>query len=111
MKKIVVAHRSEISERRSRVVHVDGVEIAVFQLTGGQFRAIENSCPHKKGKLSEGIVCDHHVFCPLHDWKINLDNGHVEAPDEGSVTAYRVEVDESTGNVILCVEQRDTMAS
>ncbi|WP_438444349.1 nitrite reductase small subunit NirD [Gorillibacterium sp. sgz5001074] len=110
MKKVVIGHRSEFTERRSRTAVIDGVEIAVFQLTGGAFRAVENRCPHKNGKLSEGIVCDHHVFCPLHDWKINLDDGKVQAPDEGAVDAYRVEVDEA-GNVIVLLEKSGSLAS
>jgi nitrite reductase (NADH) small subunit len=110
MAKVVIGHMSEFKERRARTAIIDGVEIAVFQLTGGGFRAVENRCPHKNGKLSEGIVCDHHVFCPLHDWKINLDNGLVEEPDEGCVEAYRVEVD-GMGNVIVAVENRDHKAS
>lgn len=101
MERFVIGHISEINERRARTVRVGDMEIAVFKLSGGELRAIENVCPHKKGKLSEGIVCDHHVFCPLHDWKINLDDGLVQAPDEGSVKKFRVEVEEGTGNVVL----------
>ncbi|WP_426447861.1 nitrite reductase small subunit NirD [Paenibacillus sp. S-38] len=111
MKRVVVGHSSEVTERRSRIVHVDGVEIAIFKLTGGKLRAIENLCPHKNGKLSEGIVCDHHVFCPLHDWKINLNDGLVQEPDEGCVRTYGVEVEEATGNIILLVEQGSSLAS
>ncbi|MFE5319478.1 nitrite reductase small subunit NirD [Paenibacillus sp. NPDC056579] len=111
MKRIIVAHQSEITERRSRIIHVNGVEIAIFKLSGGELRAIENLCPHKNGKLSEGIVCDHHVFCPLHDWKINLDNGLVQAPDEGCVRAFQLEIDEQTGNVILLFDNAEHLAS
>ncbi|MDQ1911663.1 nitrite reductase small subunit NirD [Paenibacillus sp. GD4] len=94
MERIMVGHVSDIPELRSRTVTLDGVEVAVFKLSDGRIRAVENRCPHKGGKLSEGIVCDTHVFCPLHDWKINLKNGLVQAPDEGCVTTYAVEVDE-----------------
>lgn len=111
MERIIVAHQTEITERRSRVVHVNGVEIAIFKLSGGGLRAIENLCPHKNGKLSEGIVCDHHVFCPLHDWKIDLNDGQVQAPDEGCVKAYMIEIDEHTGNVILLIDNTEHMAS
>lgn len=105
MKRIIIGHHTDIEERRARVVHVDGVEIAVFKLSGGGVRAIENRCPHKNGKLSEGIVCDHHVYCPLHDWRINLNDGLVQEPDEGCVKAYRTEIDDETGHIVLYVEQ------
>ncbi|WP_284640719.1 nitrite reductase small subunit NirD [Paenibacillus silviterrae] len=101
MNRYVIGHLSEIEERRARVVYIEDKEIAIFKLTGGELRAIENLCPHKNGKLSEGIICDHHVYCPLHDWKINLNDGLVQAPDEGCVNSYRVEVEEATGNIVL----------
>ncbi|MFC5704274.1 nitrite reductase small subunit NirD [Cohnella faecalis] len=101
MKRFNVGHISEIAEKRSRVVHIEGIEVALFKLSGGSIKAIENRCPHKNGKLSEGIVCDHHVFCPLHDWKINLKDGLVQEPDEGCVTTFRIDVDEATGDMWL----------
>ncbi|MBP1157433.1 MULTISPECIES: nitrite reductase small subunit NirD [unclassified Paenibacillus] len=104
MERIMVARASEIPALRSRTVTVGGMEIAIFKLSSGELRAIENRCPHKNGKLSEGIVCDHHVFCPLHDWKINMKDGLVQAPDEGCVTTFSVEVDEE-GKVYLLWEK------
>lgn len=36
------------------------------------------------------MVSGEHVFCPLHDWKINMKSGLVEAPDEGCVQTYEI---------------------
>ncbi|KQX60767.1 nitrite reductase small subunit NirD [Paenibacillus sp. Root444D2] len=110
MKRVHVGNISEIAEKRSRVVRIGALEIAVFKFSSGTVRAIENRCPHKAGKLSEGIVCDHHVFCPLHDWKINLHDGVVQAPDEGCVTAFQVEVDEN-GDMYLHISEESILAS
>jgi nitrite reductase (NADH) small subunit len=110
MTELIVAHISEFQERRSRVLMLEDVEIAVFKLSDGSLKAIENSCPHKQGKLSEGMVCDHHVYCPLHDWKIDLNDGKVQAPDDGCVTAFAVRVDE-IGNVLLSVNLSNMRAS
>ncbi|NOU90849.1 nitrite reductase small subunit NirD [Paenibacillus sp. LMG 31460] len=101
MKRVHVGNIAEISEKRSRVVRIGSLEIAMFKLSGGTIKAIENRCPHKAGKLSEGIVCDHHVFCPLHDWKIDLHDGLVQAPDEGCVTSFKVEIDDASGYIYL----------
>ncbi|MFD0673740.1 nitrite reductase small subunit NirD [Cohnella sp. GCM10027633] len=111
MKRIAIGHISEIGERRARTVRLGATEIALFKLSDGSLRAIENKCPHKGGKLSEGIVCDHHVFCPLHDWKINLKDGLVQAPDEGCVYAFEVEVDEASGSVWLHVDDDRILVS
>jgi nitrite reductase (NADH) small subunit len=111
MKRWVVANVSDIMERRSRTVMVDNTEVALFKLSTGEIKAIENRCPHKGGKLSEGIVCDHHVFCPLHDWRINMNDGLVQDPDAGCVVTYHVEVDAQSGDITLSLSDPNTMAS
>ncbi len=68
-------------------------EIGIFRLTDGRILAVANRCPHKGGPLSEGIVSNHLVFCPLHDWKINLEDGKVEAPDKGCIKTFPVKVE------------------
>jgi nitrite reductase (NADH) small subunit len=41
----------------------------------------------------EGIVSGKYVFCPLHDWKIDLKDGRVQAPDHGCVQSYEVVIE------------------
>ena len=93
MQAIHIGQLSEFPERRGKVVRIGELELAMFRLSDGTVRAVENLCPHKSGKLSEGIVCDHHVYCPLHDWKIDLEDGLVQSPDEGCVRTFEVTVD------------------
>ncbi|MGO4268336.1 nitrite reductase small subunit NirD [Paenibacillus sp. TAF58] len=111
MKRVHVGNISEIAERRSRVVRIGALEIALFKLSDGVVKAIENRCPHKGGKLSEGILCDHHVFCPLHDWKIDLQDGLVQAPDEGCVTSFQVEIDSASGEMYLHIAEESILVS
>ncbi|MFS0725752.1 nitrite reductase small subunit NirD [Paenibacillus sp. 1P07SE] len=103
MHEVQIGHLSEFPERRGKVVRIGELELALFRLSDGNVKAVENLCPHKSGKLSEGIVCDHHVYCPLHDWKIDLQDGLVQAPDEGCVRTFEVEVDDA-GQVYLKLE-------
>jgi len=95
MTKMLVANVTDIDARGSRTYRHEELEIAVFKLSDGQIRAVENRCPHKGGKLSEGMVCGTAIHCPLHDWKIDLKTGRVYEPDEGCVTSYETEVDEA----------------
>ncbi|MDT8862680.1 nitrite reductase small subunit NirD [Alkalihalobacillus sp. MEB130] len=90
--KVHVANISDLSVGVGQRVNVAGEEIALFKQKDGVIRAIQNSCPHKGGPLSEGIVSGEHVFCPLHDWKISMKDGQVQAPDVGCVKKYDVEV-------------------
>lgn len=61
-----------------------GDEIAIFRTANGQVYALVNKCPHKAGPLSQGIVHDTTVTCPLHAWRISLVTGKAlgEGPDE-----------------------------
>ncbi len=68
-----------------------GMSIALFRLSNGDIRAVENRCPHKNGPLAEGIVWRIRL-CPLHDWKISLLTGEVQKPDDGCIQTYEVEV-------------------
>lgn len=96
IRKVEVATLSEISVGIGKKVKVAGEEIALFKQADNSIHAIQNSCPHKGGPLSEGIVSGEHVFCPLHDWKINVKNGVVQAPDQGCVKRYDVEIIEES---------------
>jgi len=90
---VKVAHVDEIPQRVGKEVKIDdNLDIAIFRLSSGKYRAVENKCPHKQGPLSEGIVSGEYVFCPLHDWKIDLTSGDVQKPDDGCVQTYPVEV-------------------
>src|SRR3569832_506771 len=103
MEQYIVGQISEFPERRGKIFKMGELELAMFKLSDGTIKAVENSCPHKQGKLSEGIVCDGHEYCPLHDWKINLTNGLVQEPDEGCVKTFEVTV-ESNGDVVLHID-------
>ncbi|MBD1379534.1 nitrite reductase small subunit NirD [Metabacillus arenae] len=92
---------SELPEKVGKSMTIHGQQIALFRLSNGKVKAIENRCPHKGGVLAEGIVCDEKVFCPLHDWQIDLNDGVVQAPDVGCVKTYKVEVEDDEVYLIL----------
>lgn len=103
MTKMLVGNLTDIDIRGSRKFKVGDKEIALFRLSGGEVLAVENKCPHKGGVLSEGMVCGSKVHCPLHDWRIDLHSGAVQAPDSGHVTTYEVEIDPSSGCIYLTI--------
>ena len=91
---VKVAEVDQVPPLAARVVRTQEGDIALFHAGDGNFYAIENRCPHKGGPLSEGIVHDCHVTCPLHNWVLNLKTGEAEAPDEGKVATYAVKVED-----------------
>lgn len=89
----------DIPLRGARVVHAFGRDIAILRTGDGTIFAIEDSCPHKGGRLSHGIVHGHAVTCPLHNWVIGLESGMALAPDEGCVARFAVLREE--GRILL----------
>lgn len=83
---------ADVPVRGARVVRVGALEIGVFRTTAGDIYAIDNRCPHKGGPLSEGIVHDSAVTCPLHNWVLDLRTGKARGADEGCVRTYEVDI-------------------
>lgn len=52
-----------------------GIEVAVIRPRAGGLFAIENKCPHRNGPLSEGLIGNGKVVCPLHGHKFDLATG------------------------------------
>lgn len=82
---IDVGALDDIPRRGARVVKTPAGCIAVFRTATDEVFALEDRCPHKGGPLSQGIVHDRSVTCPLHNWVIDLATGQAKAPDEGRV--------------------------
>ena len=92
---------TDIPLRGARTVPVAGAgEIAVFRTSGDHVYALVNSCPHKKGPLSQGIVHGNSVACPLHNWVISLETGEAQGQDKGCTPTIPVKI--SGGRVLIC---------
>jgi nitrite reductase (NADH) small subunit len=86
-----VAKTSEVPLNKGRKFTVQGRELAVFNC-GGEFHAIDDTCAHLGGPLSEGIVQGKQVTCPWHDWTYDVTTGQ-EIYNEGAVCSYRTRVE------------------
>lgn len=81
---------NEIPPLGSRVVASQHGDIAIFRLANDEVLAVHDKCPHKGGPLSQGLVSDGVVTCPLHSWKIDLKNGEAISPDVGCTKTFAV---------------------
>ena len=91
----------------SRVLQTDTMDIAIFRTANDEIFAIKDSCPHKGGPLSQGIVHGNSVTCPLHNWKINLESGEALAPDEGCTNRFPAKIVNGLVYLALAVEKID----
>jgi nitrite reductase (NADH) small subunit len=103
-----IANLEDIPKLGARVVKTDEVEIAVFRTRNDEVFALKDECPHRKGPLSQGIVHDTTVTCPLHNWKIDLASGQAKAPDEGCSRSYPVRVE--NGRIFLGLVTQQAVA-
>ncbi|MFM9941667.1 MAG: nitrite reductase small subunit NirD [Hyphomicrobiaceae bacterium] len=87
--------------RGARVVRAPGGCIAVFRTAENEVYAIDDACPHKAGPLSQGIVHDKAVTCPLHNWVISLETGSAQGADHGQVRSYALKIE--AGRILLDV--------
>lgn len=94
-----ICQLEEIPRLGSRVVQTEKGDIAVFRNGSDEVFALRDKCPHKGGPLSQGIVFDRKVTCPLHGWTVRLDSGEAVEPDRGCTHRYRARVDK--GEVYL----------
>lgn len=83
----------EIPRLGARVVLTAEGEVAVFRNAEDELFALADQCPHQGGPLSQGLVFDRRVSCPLHGLTLHLDTGAAQAPDQGCARKYRVRLD------------------
>jgi NAD(P)H-dependent nitrite reductase small subunit len=89
---VKVASKSEIADQSAKLVEIEGKRIALFHL-GGEFYALDDTCPHAGGPLSEGSIEGEEVECPWHGSRFNIINGEVTGPPAlDNVANYKVRV-------------------
>ena len=103
---IEIGALNDIPVLGSRVVRTASGNIAVFRTADDEVFALDDRCPHKGGPLSQGIVHNKRVTCPLHNFVIELANGEAVAPDEGCAHSYPAKVE--NGTVWLSVREAVT---
>jgi 3-phenylpropionate/trans-cinnamate dioxygenase ferredoxin component len=74
-----VAAVYDLTPGNRRVVDVDGVAVAVFNVDGEYF-AIRDACSHDGGILSNGTVEDDVIVCPRHGARFSIRTGAVLGP-------------------------------
>lgn len=90
-----VAAVDEIPSGGYKVVDIDDVLIAVFNLDG-QFYAMQDMCTHDGGVLTGGEIVGEEIECPRHGARFNIKTGEVTAPPAyESVCSFPVRVEDN----------------
>ena len=87
-----VAKTSALGSQKAISVDVEGQSIALFFIDG-EYHAIDNTCTHAGGSLSEGECEGTTVTCPWHGATFDVKTGTVlSAPAYENVKSYKVQV-------------------
>jgi 3-phenylpropionate/trans-cinnamate dioxygenase ferredoxin subunit len=102
---VEVARTEDLGEGEAMKVVVEGHEIALVNLGGGEFRAVDDICSHANYFLSEGEVDaeERTIECPKHGSTFDLDTGVPKTlPATTPVATFAVRVEDD--RVLIEVE-------
>jgi len=86
------ARIEDVPAGQRKMVKVGGKRIALFNIDGNYY-AIDDTCTHKGGPLSEGQAAGTTVTCPWHHSSFDLRSGDAMTPPaEVGVSTYNVRV-------------------
>jgi nitrite reductase/ring-hydroxylating ferredoxin subunit len=86
-------------------VRIEGFDLAIFK-EQDQYYAVEDKCPHRGGKFSEGgEVANGRLVCPLHHFKFELKNGRCLMPKHLKLRKFPVSREGDVLKVDLQVQQ------
>ncbi len=87
-----VASVQEIPPGQAKQITVGDRTLALFNVNG-TFHALDDTCPHVGGPLSEGTVANNEVECPWHGARFSLTTGgHLCPPARSGVKCYPVKI-------------------
>lgn len=89
-----VATVAEVPPGEMLLVDVNGAEVALANVNGTIY-AISDECTHMGGRLSQGLLEETVVTCPLHSGQFDVATGAVVSEPPGErVACYQVEVND-----------------
>ncbi len=91
---ITVCAAHALADKERRVVDVDGVDVAVFNIAG-QFYAIEDVCTHDGAEIASGEWVGDEIICPRHGARFCIRTGAVKsAPAYEDIACFPVRVED-----------------
>jgi NAD(P)H-dependent nitrite reductase small subunit len=89
---VTVARVGDVAPGTGKTVLLGRREVALFN-AGGRFYALDNTCPHQGGPLSEGWIEGETVTCPWHAWCFTMRDGKMTLGDYAQVDTFDVRIE------------------
>ncbi len=90
---IRVASVSELPEEGEAREFAVGDKVFCIAKIHGEYRALDNMCPHRGGALGQGVVDGPLIVCPWHGWQIHTETGRTMQDRELGVKVYEVKIE------------------
>ena len=71
---VMVAKVGDIESGKGKAFEVGDRVIAIFN-EDGEYRAIDDMCPHMGASLSTGFLEQSEITCPWHAWRFDIRDG------------------------------------
>ena len=88
-----ICAEAEIPEGAGACFSAGGRRLALFR-AAGKLYAMDDTCPHAGGPLSEGAVEEGLVTCPWHGWQFRSDDGSNPRIPASKVRVYPVKTED-----------------
>jgi nitrite reductase/ring-hydroxylating ferredoxin subunit len=89
---VKVSTLQDLGPGQGQLVTVNNKRIALFNVAG-RYYALDDSCPHRGGPLSQGDLEGGEVVCPWHGARFALETGAIKAPPAAvGVASYPVRI-------------------
>ncbi len=99
--RVAVGKLADFPEGRGVAVKAGGRALALFHI-GDRVLAIDDSCPHQRFPLWDGVVTGTAVTCRTHRSRFDLESGAVKrGPARKGVRSYPVHITENMVEVEL----------
>jgi nitrite reductase/ring-hydroxylating ferredoxin subunit len=90
---VKIAKSDDIQPGQGKVFEVGGKRLALFNVDG-VFYAIDDTCTHRGGPLSEGELSGKEVTCPWHGAVFDVTTGQVlRPPAPKGISSYKIRVE------------------
>jgi len=97
-----------IPEGEGKSFQIGSREVAVFRSRQGALFATQALCPHRGGRLADGLLGGATLICPLHSLKFDLETGR--SNDAAcSLAIYRAWLDPN-GQIVIDLGERTDAA-
>ncbi|MES2237699.1 MAG: Rieske 2Fe-2S domain-containing protein [Pseudomonadota bacterium] len=97
-----VCELDDLWEGEMESYQVNGREVLLIGLDGGEIRVCQGVCPHQDILLVEGQFDGKHLICRAHQWVFDAQTGAGINPDDCRLAEYPVRIDD--GAVLVDTE-------